>query len=175
VADIEAVPTAYGGTRFRSALEADWAATLNHYGIDWQYEPWTFELPSGVWYLPDFWLPALHTFLEVKGAHMQRIAKTYELAREVTTTEGFVLLGFPPLRRSTTPCIWDSYLQWREPIGYDTRFARCPECSAWQWLRPELSRSCCLCGGGCTGALAKPGEMPFLSAQPDLADWLGKV
>jgi hypothetical protein len=173
VKEIQAVPTTYGGTTFRSALEADWACTLNHYGLDWQYEPWTFELPSGAWYLPDFWLPALHTFVEVKGAHMQRLAKTEELAKEVNITEATVLIGFQPLRRSTTPYLWDPYLQWRDPLGYDMRFARCPGCSAWQWMRAYLSRRCCLCGDVCTGFLAKAGELPFMIAQPDGPAWLG--
>lgn len=36
-------------------------------GIRWQYEREGFELPSGRRYLPDFYLPACGTWIEVKG------------------------------------------------------------------------------------------------------------
>ncbi|MET8978974.1 hypothetical protein ABZX85_25475 [Streptomyces sp. NPDC004539] len=43
-ASIDAVPTRYGDTTFRSRLEADWAATLDGNGIRWEYEPETITL-----------------------------------------------------------------------------------------------------------------------------------
>ena len=39
---------------------------MDQLAVDWRYEPEGFELPSGR-YLPDFWLPALQTWFEVKG------------------------------------------------------------------------------------------------------------
>ncbi|MEW2290476.1 hypothetical protein [Streptomyces sp. NPDC047841] len=36
---LDAVPTIYAGTRFRSRLEADWAVTLNDLGISWSTSP----------------------------------------------------------------------------------------------------------------------------------------
>ncbi|MFJ8469584.1 PDDEXK family nuclease [Streptomyces swartbergensis] len=54
---MDAVPTTYVGTRFRSRLEADWAVTLDGLGILWEYEPELIVLPSGTHYVPDFWLP----------------------------------------------------------------------------------------------------------------------
>ena len=52
---------------FRSRLEADWANTLDQLRIRWSYEPELFTLPNGAQYLPDFYLPELSTWLEVKG------------------------------------------------------------------------------------------------------------
>ncbi|MEW2635389.1 hypothetical protein AB0903_28030 [Streptomyces sp. NPDC048389] len=40
---------------------------FDHLGVVWQYEPEGFDLGSGHWYLPDFWLPDLRIWLEVKG------------------------------------------------------------------------------------------------------------
>src|ERR1700693_1176199 len=80
VRDVAAIPLTHGGVTFRSALEAAWACTLDHHGIVCQYEPWLLKLPSGVCYMPDFWLPGLSTFIEVKGPHMQRVEKAHELA-----------------------------------------------------------------------------------------------
>lgn len=63
---MKAIQTRYAGCHFRSRLEARWAVALDHLGVKWEYEPQGFELPSGP-YLPDFWLPELKTWIEVKG------------------------------------------------------------------------------------------------------------
>jgi hypothetical protein len=36
---IKAIPTTYAGTRFRSRLEARWAAFFDLAGLEWEYEP----------------------------------------------------------------------------------------------------------------------------------------
>lgn len=76
---IRAVPQTYRGVRFRSTLEADWAATLDSLDIAWEYEPEAVQLPSGEFYRPDFYLPECTTWLEVKGPHDERIDKVREL------------------------------------------------------------------------------------------------
>ena len=63
---VKAIETTYKGYRFRSRLEARWAVFLDSFNEEWQYEVEGFELPSGR-YLPDFWLPRLHCWLEIKG------------------------------------------------------------------------------------------------------------
>ena len=63
---ITVIPTEYKGTRFRSRLEARWAVFFDALGIEWQYEPEAFRLKNGDGYTPDFWLPQLHCFAEVK-------------------------------------------------------------------------------------------------------------
>lgn len=53
---IKAIPTMYKGYKFRSRLEAKWAAFFELYtnrGLQWEYEPEGFDL-DGLWYLPDF-------------------------------------------------------------------------------------------------------------------------
>jgi hypothetical protein len=65
-APIKAIETAYRGCYFRSRLEARWAVFFDALEIPWEYEPQGFELPSGN-YLPDFWLPSLESWFEVKG------------------------------------------------------------------------------------------------------------
>lgn len=63
---IRAIETTYNGYRFRSRLEARWAVFLDSFGEPWSYEVEGYELPSGR-YLPDFWLPRLNCWLEIKG------------------------------------------------------------------------------------------------------------
>lgn len=88
---IAAITTHYAGRKFRSRVEARWAVFFDACGIAWEYEFEGFHLRSGA-YLPDFWLPELHLFFEVKGegpSDLER-AKCAELAME---TGSVVLLG----------------------------------------------------------------------------------
>lgn len=64
---IKAIETEYKGYRFRSRLEARWAVFFDALGIKWEYEKEGFDLgPAGL-YLPDFWLPQVEMWGEVKG------------------------------------------------------------------------------------------------------------
>jgi hypothetical protein len=51
---IKAIPTKFKGYNFRSRLEARWGVFFENIGVEWEYEPEGFELPSGTRYLPDF-------------------------------------------------------------------------------------------------------------------------
>ena len=62
---VKPIETVYNGYRFRSRLEARWAVFLDSFGEEWEYEREGYELPSGR-YLPDFWLPRLQCWLEIK-------------------------------------------------------------------------------------------------------------
>lgn len=63
---IKAIETSYNGYRFRSRAEARWAVFFDTAGIRYRYELEGFELPCGR-YLPDFYLPDLDYWFEVKG------------------------------------------------------------------------------------------------------------
>ena len=52
--EIKAIETVYNGYRFRSRLEARWAVFFDAAGVEYEYEPEGFVLPSGKRYLPDF-------------------------------------------------------------------------------------------------------------------------
>lgn len=71
---IKPIETRYAGCRFRSRLEARWAVFFDTLGIPWEYEPegllvsWRLSLHEGRFrYLPDFRLPDLGLWVEVKG------------------------------------------------------------------------------------------------------------
>lgn len=70
---IPSIPTTYNGIKFRSKLEANWAKWFDEYSIKWSYESEGFDV-NGIWYLPDFHLPEISTFIEIKGA-LQGISK----------------------------------------------------------------------------------------------------
>lgn len=60
-----------GDARFRSGWEASVARWFNHQGIVWEYEPVRFRflnIKRGTrGYTPDFYLPELDLYVEVKG------------------------------------------------------------------------------------------------------------
>ena len=157
----QARPVTYQGVRFRSTLEAGWACTLDSLGIEWEYEPSACQLATGETYLPDLWLPALRTVIEVKGSHMQRAAKPRQLAAEQADSGVIVLFGFAPGRTSQSPYSWESKLKWQDALGYDTRLALCERCARWQWVRAQLGRGCRACPATLTGLLARCGEIAF--------------
>lgn len=99
---IKTVPCRYAGITFRSTLEADWAATFDHYRIAWEYEPVAVETEEGP-YLPDFWLPESQVWAEVKGPHNQRLDKVLALRK----TQPVIILR-PSIGEY---CAWDK--------GYD--------------------------------------------------------
>jgi len=57
----------YSGYEMRSHSETRWAGMMSAIDICWHYEPKVVETRHGA-YLPDFYLPAVGVFLEVKGA-----------------------------------------------------------------------------------------------------------
>lgn len=82
---IKPIETVYQGYRFRSRLEARWAVFFDTAGIRWEYEKEGFELSDGTRYLPDFWLPDLNCWVEIKpeGASDEQAVKVYQFADSV--------------------------------------------------------------------------------------------
>lgn len=65
---IAPIQTYYKGYHFRSRAEARWAVFFDALGLAWRYEIEGFDLGAAGLYLPDFWLPQLRLWCEVKGA-----------------------------------------------------------------------------------------------------------
>ena len=163
---IEALPTWYGGTTFRSKLEADWAATLDTLSLTWEYEPETITLPSGTTYIPDFWLPELGTWIEVKGTGVPRVEKAVELGESRAcycdgrcTCEWpggqLVLIGHPPIpydpwADDDTPYwvlrrqAWrhHGHPNWSTAHGPRAYLTRCNTCHRAGWTTDYRCRPC---------------------------------
>ena len=65
---MQAIETVYNGYRFRSRLEARWAVFFDALEVEYEYEPEGYELSNGQRYLPDFFLPELKIYVEVKSS-----------------------------------------------------------------------------------------------------------
>lgn len=60
------IDTHYKNCRFRSRLEARWAVFFDMCGLRWEYEREGFKDDDGNCYLPDFWMPDIETWVEIK-------------------------------------------------------------------------------------------------------------
>ncbi len=81
------IKTVYGGTEFRSKLESKVAYLLDSLKIKWIYEPKSFLLNNGTPYIPDFYLPELRLWVEVKGLiedHNKEISKRFVIENDTT-------------------------------------------------------------------------------------------
>lgn len=79
------LPAFYNRTVFRSRTEARWAVFWDELAIRWEYEPEGFALSDGTRYLPDFWLPDMLCWAEVKsesGPNARERRKAVLLAEE---------------------------------------------------------------------------------------------
>lgn len=97
---LKPIETRYKGYRFRSRLEARWAVFFEEMKLDWIYEPEGFQLPSGVWYLPDFFVKSpekcLDYFYEVKPkgtAPCPKVNEFNDLINPLVEIDGG--LGYP--------------------------------------------------------------------------------
>lgn len=90
------IESTYSGVKFRSRLEARWAALFDYYSILWVYEPDVFNTPSGR-YLPDFLLPEIGAYVEVKpGPLMFDLKAIYSVAEQ--TRHEFLILDSPVIQ-----------------------------------------------------------------------------
>ena len=89
------IETEYQGVKFRSRTEARWAKVFNSLNIKWLYEPEGFDLPEVGRYVPDFFLPDLDAWFEVKGLDPteDEMEKCYWLATK-TNRRTFIASGF---------------------------------------------------------------------------------
>lgn len=76
---LNARETEYDNHLFRSRLEAKWAAFFNAMGLEYDYEPERYG-SVGRGYLPDFFIPGLNRFIEIKSIAMWEIIGQMELS-----------------------------------------------------------------------------------------------
>ena|ERR1043166_9258726 len=102
-----AIETQYRGYRFRSRLEARWAVYFDALHLQWEYEKEGFRFACGTCYLPDFWLPQVEMWAEVK----QSTFAPEELKKVSLLVQGSgfpcILLDGPPDLRSYGVVYWE--------------------------------------------------------------------
>lgn len=152
---LQPIETIYKGYRFRSRLEARWAVFFDALGIVWEYEKEGYDL-DGLWYLPDFWLPELEYWVEVKGKLPENYGTEKDLAGEeiekatrLTEQSGdmvFLLCGAMDIARPPVIIGFSFNTEGEVYSAEHFSFARCPVCSragiTWAGYVRELGCGC---------------------------------
>jgi hypothetical protein len=119
----------------RSRAEQTFARWLYDREIKFEYERWHYTLPTGEGYVPDFWLPDVGVFIEVKAGQVQALHKPWILAHVLDDERLYV---------------WSYGILWQaRPFGWspDVIWVRCDGCSRIMPMAfADLSR-CRACGG----------------------------
>ncbi|MGZ6281809.1 MAG: hypothetical protein ACXWQ5_00825 [Ktedonobacterales bacterium] len=146
---VRSIPTVYKGIQFRSKLEATTAELLDRVEIEWMFEEEGFDL-SGVWYLPDFYLPDNRMVLEVKGLLDGRSeTKVTRLAAACAPLGIHVMLLKNPRKRRVAEdmplYVCGDLVQAEGILPNGVVLALCPSCrrAAWKLTR---AKTCPLCG-----------------------------
>lgn len=95
---IKAIETKYNGFRFRSRLEARWAIFFDMIGLKYEYEVEGFDM-NGVCYLPDFYIPSLDRWFEIKAKPLSEYemkkCEEFCLNKDNENIKFSVLIGSP--------------------------------------------------------------------------------
>lgn len=166
---IKPIETIYNGYRFRSRLEARWAVFFDTLGIKYHYEYEGFNLNKVGWYLPDFWLPDIDTWVEIKGQEPteEEREKCKKLADFNQAT--CILVSGDCWPREYTLFIyrnmWNDETEEKEAyeIATDAFFSICRRCSG-LWYRNEdrSSYGAFQCEPGCTSERVPVNDDPRL-------------
>ena len=134
----KAIPTVYGGVQFKSRMEAQCALLFDRFSVKWRYEPESYLLPSGINFMPDFYLYDLHTYFECRGYHTERSdAQVCEFGELIVSAEAFRLSKFI--------CLQENNIQvYKRPLECaldGLLLVYCDCCRLWIFL--GLGESCC--------------------------------
>lgn len=95
---MESKNTEYNGYFFRSRMEARWAVFFDTLNIKYHYEYMDFILSNKVRYLPDFYLPELNAYAEVKHEFTKESIEKCKDLCNITKLDVFLLEGVPDFR-----------------------------------------------------------------------------
>jgi hypothetical protein len=135
-----AIETNYRGYRFRSRTETRWAVFFDAAGIAWQYEAEGYNL-GGRYYLPDFFLPELKVFVEVKPAKeaTEQAAPLLRALAEASGCRTLFAIGAPGVDNDKPFLECSNFANevWRPAIG------QCPFCNRIAFgFSPSISCRC---------------------------------
>jgi hypothetical protein len=115
---MKAIQTQYNNHLFRSRLEAKWAIFFDEMGIKWEYEPEGFKLDNGIVYVPDFYLPGLGVYIEIKHDYNPFNGDAFD------TVDGQVFLNqFPIISQYEKLCWHEDYKPKWLPFSFYQKLA----------------------------------------------------
>lgn len=140
---IRPIETTYNGIRFRSRLEARWAIFMDALSIKWEYEPEGFT-DGNLSYLPDFWLPELKCYFEVKpNSPSDEEGRKANLVTD-SGKDLYFAIGRPMRREDTSH--GGSLVPWGGDVGDEKwDFVHCDNCNSTTivWTGKWDEMECC--------------------------------
>lgn len=113
MSDFKAIETEYNGYKFRSRLEARWAVFFDDMEYEYQYEPEGYTFDDGTKYLPDFYLPGVGYYVEVKGKNDHIVEDMAKIWRFVEAAKKpVVILSEIPYSAESKGCYLFPSLYW---------------------------------------------------------------
>lgn len=176
ITQLKTLPCKYKEIEYRSKTEARVAEEVfDRHQIKFLYETETYNF-DGELYSPDFYLPEIKTFIEVKGATDSDLSKPQKLLKTLQDDyekdkKNYEEIDMDPLHPMYQECVdslksigyvsWD----WDQPFmviaifsdgtfksvdekGNDTDvfFTKCAECNSWQFMHNSAWYACRKCG-----------------------------
>ena len=141
------IPTEYNGRMYRSKLEVAWARFFDVHRMRFAYEEEGFDFPTR--YLPDFYLPDQHAFVEVKGVlDATDIDKLTYLSTAAAPRGISVVLAETPAGEQVRLCHPTPYDHQANPAFYLSACAPkiCGGCGAVFFLDSDGPWCCGACG-----------------------------
>jgi hypothetical protein len=145
------IPTWYRAQTFRSRLEARWAVFMDVLGVEYFYEYEGFELKSGR-YVPDFWLPDLKKWLEIKPPGFEPRGKD-SASRDAKRCAEFqedhalvIFTGSPAEQDNARDWDWYGNESAMSPVTPTISRCRCPARHRWHRFDGRGAR---VCGSRC--------------------------
>jgi hypothetical protein len=135
---LRAIETTYRGYRFRSRTEARWAVFFDAAGIVWQYESEGYNL-DGRYYLPDFFLPELKVFVEVKPVEeaAEHVAPLLRAPAEASGCRTLLAVGAPDVSNEKP------FVEYSNPRAFCAPIGQCPFCNRIAFeFAPGMSCNC---------------------------------
>ena len=123
---IKAIETLWQGVYYRSRLETRWGIFFRSIGLPANYEMQGWELAPNIRYLPDFHLPTIPAYVEVKPEHIseeEELRLTFIRGLWADTNKGalWILRGQPGIGTYALYCS-----TWPDEQVY---FMRCRKCN----------------------------------------------
>lgn len=93
VRTIDAIPTTYNGTKYRSRTEARWAVFFEELSLTVRYEEEIITFDDDSKYLPDFYIEEFDCYFEVKGNDDALVIEEAHKAKRLSEMGKDVLLA----------------------------------------------------------------------------------
>ena len=167
ITQLKTLPCKYKEIEYRSKTEARVAEEVfDRHQIKFLYETETYNF-DGELYSPDFYLPEIKTFIEVKGATDSDLSKPQKLLKTLQDQWEDKRLLTEYWNPSGYSSNTDGYVSWEwdqpfmviavfsdgtfksvdeEGNQTDVFFTKCAECNSWQFIHTSAFYACRKCG-----------------------------